>query len=69
MLMIFSFFFIAPGLLFKLRCLMVVVAVLTGSASSAAGKASVRELRLAMSFFAGRLCRFVWGFDFSIREM
>lgn len=48
---------------------MVVAAVSTGSALSAAGKACARESRLVMSFFAGRLCRFVWGLDFSIREM
>ena len=68
MQMIFSFFFIAPGLLFKLRCLIFAVVVSECSASSAAGKASASDSRLVISFFDGRLRFLLEGLDFSIRE-
>ena len=69
--MMVSFFFIAPGLLLRLLCLILAVHVSAPSASSLAGtsgKASTSDSRLATSFLDGRLRFLLALFDFSIRE-
>ena len=70
-LMIFSFFFIAPGLLFKLRCFIraMPVSVTWSFRGGASGKAAARDSRLATSFFDGRLRFLGWALDFSMREI
>lgn len=69
--MIFSFFFIAPGLLLRLLCLIFGVAFPAASgfaAGARSGRASASESRLGRSFLEGRLRFWIAGLDFSIRE-
>ena len=66
-----SFFFIAPGLLFKLLCLIFIspIAVAPLALSVVSGNASAKDSRVVTSFLDGRL-RFLDGaLDFSMREM
>lgn len=69
-----SFFFAAPGLLFKLLCLMIVVPskpISPFRLSGISGKASASDSRFVTNFLDARL-RF-WdegfAFDFSIRDI
>lgn len=65
-----SFFFIAPGLLFKLLCLILASPITVSPfwSSDRLGKACARDSRVVTSFFDGRLRFLEEGFDFSIRE-
>ncbi len=66
-----SFFFIAPGLLFKLVCLIFALPTTIAPSVSlvVSGNASAKDSRVVISFLDGRL-RFLDGaFDFSMREM
>ena len=66
-----SFFFIAPGRLFKLLCLIFAspITVAPFALVVVSGNASAKDSRVVTSFLDGRL-RFLDGaFDFSMREM
>ena len=65
-----SFFFEAPGLLFRLLCLILAFPSTVSPLRSVeiSGKALAKDSRVVTSFFDGRLCFLASGFDFSILE-
>ena len=65
-----SFFFIAPGLLFRLLCLILASPITVSPfLSGTLGKASTRDSRSVTSFLDGRLRFLEECFGFSIREI
>lgn len=66
-----SFFFKAPGLLFKLLCLILASPIIVSQSlsSDASGKAPASDSRFVINFLEGRLRFLDEGFDFSIREI
>ena len=65
-----SFFFIAPGLLFRLLCLILASPITVSPIlSGTLGKASTRDSRSVTSFLDGRLRFLEECFGFSIREI
>jgi hypothetical protein len=67
----FSFFFKAPGLLFKLRCLILALPSVASAwpEFSASGSASARDSRVVISFLEGLLRFNGLAFSFSILEI
>ncbi len=66
-----SFFFMAPGRLFKLLCLIFTspTTVMPLESLVVSGNASAKDWRVVTSFFDGRLLLLDGAFDFSMREM
>lgn len=66
-----SFFFRAPGLLFKVLCLILASPIIVSPfrSSDKCGRAPASESRFVINFLEGRLRFLDDGFDFSIREI